>query len=91
MEQTKQYRTQVDDVQQFINECLVKDETGKVAWSDILDAYNHYKNTDIRMKSKESMILRKQLVSKCFGCDYFVVKIDGAPYKGWSGYGVNRL
>lgn len=73
-QQIKQYRTQVDDVQQFIDDCLVKDEKGRVAWSSIVEAYNHYKNTEIKMRSRESTLLRKQFIDKCFKCDYKSIK-----------------
>jgi phage/plasmid-associated DNA primase len=86
MEQTKQYRTQVDDVQQFINECLVKDETGKVAWSDIVNVYNKYKKSDVKTNSRESTLLKKQLITKLFEKDCETINIEGKPHRGWKGY-----
>jgi len=90
MEQTKQYRTQVDDVQQFIDDCLVKDDQSGVTWSAIIEAYNHYKKLDIRTRSKESNVLRSQLVKKYFKVEYSkTITIDESKCWGWHGHRIH--
>lgn len=40
----------------------------------LVESYNHYKNTDIKMRSREATLLRKQLINKCFECEYKSIK-----------------
>jgi hypothetical protein len=73
LQQVQQYKTQVDDVQQFIDEHLVVDPESSVIWSDLLQSYNQsynqYKNVDLKLRSKEANLLRNQLINKYFKND----------------------
>ena len=82
----EQYKTQVDDVQQFIDEHLIVDQESVVTWADLLESYNQYKNANIRTNSKESAELRKQMIAKKFHTNYIPIKIDSKTCKGWKGF-----
>lgn len=85
-EQIKQYKTQVDDIQQFIDQYLIRDTESSVTWNDIIKSYNQYKNMNITGNSKESSELRKQIVLKIFQTDYKPIRINGLIQRGWNGY-----
>ncbi len=84
--QLKQYKTKVDDIQQFIDDNLVADNSSRVHWCDVLDAYNQYLNLNIKTNSKESKELKQKLIKKVFKVDYKKLLIGKINTWGWQGY-----
>ncbi len=76
----------INNIEEFIDLYITYDDESYIEWSELLEVYNEYCNSNCKIRSRESFLLKQNLIQKYFMENYKKIKINNREFYGWRGH-----